>query len=137
MNQIFGQEFIMFWKLRYRGSTIIESRGNQSYFLSLHFIYINLLINKDTKIAVNSTIQYLQRLYQRKQLPRVWSVLFNPPQKDGAVKFFVKLNWKNLLIYNIFKLHKYQTCYLIKMHYKSKIWFANNKFSLWKSFVFD
>ena len=32
---------------------------------------------------------------------------------------------------NIFKLHKYQTFGLLKMRNMSKIWFANNKISLW------
>ena len=37
---------------------------------------------------------------------------------------------------NIFKLHKYQTFGLLKMHNLSKFWFAYNNFSLWKSLVF-
>ena len=38
---------------------------------------------------------------------------------------------------NIFKLHKSQAFVSFKMHNVSEIWFANNKFSLWKSLVYD
>ena len=56
-----------------------------------------------------------------------------PPQNDGPVKF---LNGNHHLKASIFKLHKYQTFGLLKMH-NSKTWFANNKFSLWNSSVDD
>ena len=38
---------------------------------------------------------------------------------------------------NIFKLYKCQTFVLLKMHNMRKIWFPNNKFSLWKSSVYN
>ena len=41
-------------------------------------------------------------------------------------------NWFHFLI---LKLHEYRTFGLIKMHNMRKIWFLNNKFSLWKSLV--
>ena len=38
---------------------------------------------------------------------------------------------------NIFKLHEYQTFGLMQMHNMSNTWFAYNKFSMWKSLVYD
>ena len=57
--------------------------------------------------------------------------------KWSLFKIFAKLKGCNLLMTNIFKLHKYQTFGLIKMHNMNKVWFANNKFSFWKSLVYD
>ena len=55
---------------------------------------------------------------------------FGPPTtKWRPCKIFAKLNGNHLLMANIFKLHKYQTFGLIKIHNMSKIWFANNKFN--------
>ena len=42
-------------------------------------------------------------------------------QNDDSLKFFVKLNGNHLLMANIFKLHKYQTFGLMKVHNTSKI----------------
>ena len=58
------------------------------------------------------------------------------PQNDGPFEVFAKLNGKHLLMANIFKFHEYQTFCLMKMHNMSKIWFVNDKFSLW-SLVYD
>ena len=59
---------------------------------------------------------------------------FGPPTiKWQPYKCFVNLNGNHLLMANVFKIHIYQTFGLLKMHNISKIWFANNKFSLWKS----
>ena len=59
---------------------------------------------------------------------------FGPPTtKWRPCEFFVKLNGNHLLMANIFKLHKYQTFGLLELHNMSKIWFANIKFSLWKT----
>ena len=66
----------------------------------------------------------------------VWSCLALPPQNNGAIIFFGKLNGKHHLIANIFKLHEHYTFVLMIMHKMSKIWFANNKFSLLKSLVY-
>ena len=38
---------------------------------------------------------------------------------------------------NISKMYKYQTFGWMKMHNMRKIWFANNKFSLCKVWVYD
>ena len=94
--------------------------------LLLHFIEYRLdqLNSKHTKIAVNSAIQYFEGCSQKKCLLKVWSFLVHSPQNVG------KLNGNHLLMANIFKLHKYQTFGLMKMHNMCKIWFANNIFSL-------
>ena len=64
--------------------------------------------------------------------------LFGPPTtKWRPCKVFAKLNGNHLLMANIFKLHEYKTFGLMKMHNMSKIWYANNIFSLWKRLVYD
>ena len=106
--------------------------------LLLHFIEYRLdqLNKKHTKIAVNSTMQYFEGSSQKKCLLKVW--IFGPPTtKWRPCKIFAKLNGNHLLMANIFKLHEYQTFGLMKMHNMRKIWFANIKFSLWKSLVYD
>ena len=95
------------------------------------------LNNKHMETTVNLTIQFFESRYQRKYLVKVWSFLAHPPQNDGPVIFFVKLNENHLLMANIFKPHKYQTFGLFKMHNMSKIWFSSNKFSFRKSLVYD
>ena len=49
-------------------------------------------------------------------------------------KIFAKLNGITVLMANIFKLRKYQTFGLLKMHTMSKIWFANSELISEKSF---
>ena len=105
--------------------------------LLLHFIEYRLdqLNKKHTKIAVNLTMQYFEGSSQKKCLLKVL-IFVRPTTKWQPCKIFAKLNGNHLLMANIFKLHKYQTFGLLKMHNMSKIWFASNKFSLWKSLVF-
>ena len=107
--------------------------------LLLYFIEYRLdqLNNKHTKTTVNSTIQFFESCYQNKYVVNVWSLLAHLNTKLRRFKIFAKLNGNHLLMTNIFKLHKYQTFGLLKMYNMSKIWFANNKFSLWKSLVYD
>ena len=130
-NQIFGQRFIIFEKLRYRGRLLLK--------LLLHFIEYRLdqLNSKYTKIAENSGIQYFESCSQKKCLLKVWSFLVHPPQNDDPVKLFAKLNGNHLLMANNFKLHEYQTFGLMKINNMCKIWFANKIYSLWKSLVYD
>ena len=58
-------------------------------------------------------------------------------QNNGCVN--ILQYWTEIIfkIAKIFKLHKPQTSGVMKMHNMSKIWFANNKFSLWKNLVYD
>ena len=66
------------------------------------------------------------------------SKFFGPPTtKWRPCKFFVNLNGNHFLMAKSFKLHKYQTFGLSKIHNMSKIWFANKKFSFSKSLVYD
>ena len=131
MNQIFGQRFIIFEKLRYMGQLLLSYEPSK---LVLQFIEYRLdqIKNKHTKIAVNLAIQYFEGCSQNKCLLKVWSFLVQPPQNGGPVKYFAKLNGNYLLLANIFKLHEYQTFGLMKMHNMCKIWFVNNIFSLFR-----
>ena len=129
MNQIFGQSFIIFVKLRYRVNYCWNYGPPK---LLLHFIEYRLdqLNSKHTKIAVNLAIQYFEGCCQKKCLLKVWSFLVHPPQNGGPVKFL--RNWtetNHLSMASIFKLHEYQTFGVMKMHNMCKIWFANNIFS--------
>ena len=109
--------------------------------LLLYFIeyYLDQLNNNHTKVAVNSTIQNtISWKPLSKELPRKSLKIFDlPTTKWQLCKVFDKLNEKNFLLANNFQLHKYQTLGLMKMHNMSKTWFANYKFSLWKSLVYD
>ena len=97
----------------------------------LHFIKYRLdqLNNKHTETAVNSAIQFFESHYEKKIGP--------PITTWRPCKTFAKLNGNHLLMANIFKLHKCQTFDFWKMHSVCKIWFTSNKFSLWKSLVYD
>ena len=57
--------------------------------------------------------------------------------KIRLFKVFLNLYRNHLLMADIFKLNKYQTFGLMKMYKMSKIWYAYNNFSLWKSLLFD
>ena len=120
MNQIFRQRFIIFGKLRYKGQLLLKLRAVEvatSFHISLFHIYF--------------IFQYFESSSQKKCLLKVW--IFGPPTtKWRPCKIFAKLNGNHLLMANIFKLHKYQTFGLVKMHDMSKIWFANSKFNLLK-----
>ena len=126
MNKIFGQRFIYLkkWDI---GVNYCWNYGPSK--LLLHFIEYRLgqLNSKHTTIAVNSAVQYFEGCSQKKCLLKVWSFLVHSPQNVG------KLNGNHLLMANIFKLHKYQTFGLMKIHNMCKIWFANKIFSLWKA----
>ena len=63
--------------------------------------------------------------------------LGSPTTKWRPCKIFEKLNENYYLIANTFKLHKYQTFGLMKMHNMRKTGFASNKFHLRKSSVYD
>ena len=74
--------------------------------LLLQFIEyrVDQLNNKQTKIAVNSAIQYFEGCSQNKCLLKVQSFLVHPQQNGGPV-VFPKLNGNHLLMGSIFKLH--------------------------------
>ena len=124
---------------------IIKYKNNFNYCwnygpstLLLHFIKYrpDQLNSNHTKIAVNSTIQFLKAAL--KEMPAKSLNFFGPlTTKWRPCKMFVKLNGKHLLMANIFKLHEYQRFALMKMHNMCKIWFDNKIFSLWKRLVFD
>ena len=119
MNQIFGQRFIIFDKLRYRGQ-LCWSYGPSK--LLLHFIEYDLdqLNKKHTKMAVNSTMEYFESSSQKECLLKVW-IFGLLDTKWWPCKIFGKLNINHLLMANILKLHEYQTFGLIKMHNMTKI----------------
>ena len=68
---------------------------------------------------------------------KVSSSLTNPPQNDGPLIFFPKLNGNHILMANFSKFRKYQTFGLIELHNVSKGQLADRKFKLWKSCVYD
>ena len=58
MNQIFGQSFIIFEKLRYRGQLLLKLQVVEVHFIEYRLDQFN---KKHTKIVVNSTLQYFER----------------------------------------------------------------------------
>ena len=136
MNQIFGQRFI----LLKNGCIAVNYCWNYGPSkLLFHFTEycLDQLNNKHTKIAVNSTIKFLESRNKKKYLLKVWSFFSPPITLWQPCKIFAKLNRNHLLLAKIFKLQKFQIFVLLKMHSMSKIWFANNKFSLWKCLVYN
>ena len=106
--------------------------------LLLHFIEYRLdqLNNKNTKTIVNMNTFFWKP--PSKEISGRNLKVFGPPTtKWRHCKNFAKFKENHLLMANIFKLHKYQTFGLLQMHNMSKTWFANDKFSLWKSLAYD
>ena len=131
MNQIFRQSFIIFEKLRCRSqlSLKLQAVDGATSFIEYRLDQLN---NKHTKIAVNSTIWFFGSGYQKKGLVKDWIFLGPLTTEWRPCKIFAKLNGNHLLMPNIFKFHEYQTFGLTKIHNMSKIWFASNKYGLWK-----
>ena len=76
MNQIFGQKFIIFGKLRYMGQLLLKLWAVEVieyYFSLLQFIEYRLdqLNNQHTKIAAKSAIQCFEGCSQNKYLLKV------------------------------------------------------------------
>ena len=104
--------------------------------LLLHFIeyHLDQLNSKLIKIAVNSAMKAAVKLKMSAKSLK----FFDPPTtKWRPCKIFAKLKENHLLMANLFKLHEYQTFGLMKIHNMCKIWFANKKFCLWKTLVYD
>ena len=97
------------WKSRYRSQLVLDYGPSK---LLLYFIEYRL----DER---NNKYTHLSKEMSDKSLK-----FFCPPTRK----------WRpyQILMANIFKLHEYQTFGLMKMHKLNKIWFAINKFSLWK-----
>ena len=64
MNQIFGQRFIIFEQLRYRGQLL---RKLLVVEVALRFLkyYLDQLNNKHMKIAVSLTVQFFEGHYEK------------------------------------------------------------------------
>ena len=135
MNQIFGQRFI---NLKKWGVVFNYCWNYGPSNLLLDFIEYRLdqLNSKHTKTALNSTIQYFEGCSRKKCLLKVWFFFGPLTTKWRPCKIFAKLNRNHFLMANIFKLHKYKTIGLMKMHNMCKIWFVN-KVEKWISFVYD
>ena len=122
---------------------ILEKWGYRSQLVLFHFIEYRLrqLNNKHMKRAVNLTKQFFESRCQKKYLIKVWIFLAHPPQNDGPVIFFVKLNGNHVLMANIFRLYKlrhlvYWKCIiwaksdlLIIKSVCEKVWFTINGLS--------
>ena len=87
MNQIFGQRFIIFEKLRYMGQLLLKLLAVEVATSADWISSRSTFNNKHTKIAVNSEIRYFEGCSQNKYLLKVWSFLVNPLQNGGPVKF--------------------------------------------------
>ena len=100
--------------------------------LLLHFMEYRLdqLNSKNTKIAVNSEIQYLECCFLKEMSAKSLKFFGPPTTKWRPCKIFAKLNGNHLLMANIFKLHEYQKFGLMKIHNMCKNRFANKIFSL-------
>ena len=143
-SEIFNESNILGKGLSYLKKWGIGVNYCWNYGLSkllLHFIEscLDQLNSKLAKIAVNS--EFGNTVFWRllsEEISAKSLKLFDPPTtKWRPCKIFAKLNRNHLLMTNIFKLHKYQTFALMKMHNMCKIWFGNKIFSLWKSLVYD
>ena len=107
VNQIFGQRFIIFEKLRYIGQLLLNYELSK---LLLQFIEYRLdqPYNKHTKIAINSPIQYFEGYSQKKESAKSLKLFGPPTAKWRPCKVFTRLNGDDLLMANILKLHEYQ-----------------------------
>ena len=90
--------------------------------------------NKHLKITVNSKIQFFENQKKDCESLNIFAPLTT---KWRSCKIFAKLNGNHLLMANAFKLHEYHTFSLMKMYNMNKIWFTDNKFSFWKSLVYN
>ena len=91
-----------------------------------------MIVGNHIKAAINS-IQYntiFWRPLSKEMFGKSLKFFGQPTTKWRSCKIFAKLNGNHLLMANFFKLQEYKTFGLMKMHNMSKIWFANNKFSL-------
>ena len=134
MNQIFGQSFIIFKKMRYRGQLLLKLRIVE---VGIHFIEYRLdqLNNTHTEITVNSAIQQFEEGSQKKCPLKVWRFLVHPPQNGGPVK--VLRNWTETIlqwpIFSNFTDIRHLVSWKFIICGKSDL----PIFSLWKSLVYD
>ena len=70
MNQIFEQKFMIFEKFRYRSQPLLKF-GPQKFLIRFIEYHLDQLNIKHTKLAVDSTIQFLESHYQNKCLVNV------------------------------------------------------------------
>ena len=104
----------------------------------LHFIEYRLdqLNNKHSAVAVNLTVQFFESHGHKSFISSKSLNYFDPSTtKWWPFEIFAKLNRNHLLIANLF--NKYQAFCLMEMHNMSKFWFSNNKFRLWKCYLYD
>ena len=136
MNQIFGQRFIIFEKVRCRGQLLLKLRAVEVTTL-FHWISSRSAWDQAHKNSSKLDNTVFWRLLSKKMSPKSLKVFGPPTTKWRPCKTFAKLNHNHLLIDNIFKLHEYKTFGSMKLHIMCKIWFPNNIFSLWKNLVYD
>ena len=86
MNQMFGQRFIIFEKLKYRDKILLSYVPPK---LLLHFIEYcpHQLNNKHVNIAVNLTMQLSESYYQKQYLVKARNFSSHSLQNDGHLKF--------------------------------------------------
>ena len=112
-------------------SIIVEITGIRScYFSSLNIVQINL-ITRTQKQRENQQYSILKAFLKKMSAKSSKKIKKSPSTiKQQLCKVFAKLNGNHLLMANIFKLHKYNTFGLMKMHNICKMRFRNNIFSL-------
>ena len=131
MNQIIGQMFIIFEKWRYRSQLLLKLRPDEVATL-FHWISSRSAHENSNKFDNTIFWKSLSKEISGKSL-KFFSLATT---KWRPCKTFAKLNRNHFLMANIFKLHKYQTFGLLKMHNMSKIRFAYHNFSLLKSLLY-
>ena len=90
--------------------------GPLKFLLQFIEYLLDQLNNKHIKIAVNLEIPCFEGCSQKKMSAKSLKDFSPPTAKWRPCKVFAKLNRNHLLMANIFKLHKYQTFGLMKVH---------------------
>ena len=93
---------------------------------------LDQLNTKDINTIITNTRQY--KFLKVKEMSGKSLNIFGPPTaKWQLFQISAKFNRNDFSMANILKLQKYKAIGLMKMHNMNNIWFAINKFSLWKN----
>ena len=111
-----GLLFLKIWHIRVN---YCWSYGPSNLLFRFFRYRLGHLDNRQTKIAENSTIYFLEANTKKKSVESF--KVFDPPTtKWRSFKFFAKLNGNHILMANFSKFCKYQTFVLIELHNLSK-----------------
>ena len=129
MNQLFGERFNILEKVRYCGQLLLKLRPVE-VATSFHWISSRSTSCQAHKNSSKLDNAIFWRLLSKEMPAKSLKVSGLPTTKWWPCKIFSKLTKNHVLTDNVFKLHKYQTFGLMKMHTMCKIGFANNICSL-------